>query len=149
MKGNLWRMFWVGVIIVGAVLLWHFGFEPSIGAQAEVAAKGWEYKGEISLTNEQYNQLKDDIASRDASIQTRSDLIIIGVNSDGTAQVRYDFYSAKEYSRLTKLKPPSFFGVPSGIVPILYWAMIMLIILRILFDDAKPNKVETTKESVA
>jgi hypothetical protein len=135
--------------MVGGILFYKWAFAPAVNAQQAIVNHGWEYKGTATLSQSDYNSLKSDLALRDLSLQTSTDLVIVGATSTGELVITYDFYSINNYPNLSRQKPSGSFGTGSSIVPVLYFTFLIfgsfVLLLKSMGLDKKANKTHEVK----
>ena len=126
-----WRIFFAALVIIGGVAFVKYsGVTKARDAQEEIAKDGYYYEGETYLTPDVYKELQELLAQRDPSIQTRSDLTILPDLQDGKLHVKYSFFSANEYSYLTKSdKLPSWYNQGNAIAGVAYILIFIAILI--------------------
>jgi hypothetical protein len=123
-------------VMVGGVEYYQWAFAPSVNAQQAIVSHGWEYKGTATLSQGDYNNLKSDLSLRDSSLQTPTDLVIIGATSIGELVISYDFYSVNNYPNLNRQKPSSGFGEGSSLVPPLFFGVLISLVFLLILRGA-------------
>ena len=128
-----WRIIFCFLILAGGMAIWKFmGADTAITAQNEIREKGYYYSGEVWMTPEDYQSLKQSLALRDYSLQTSSDLVILPDVRDGKLSIEYSFFSVENYEGLDRTREfPSKFKFGFNTIPIL--APILFFIVLFVF----------------
>jgi hypothetical protein len=122
------------VIMVGLSLFMKYsGVTEAHYAQNEIAENGYYYNGDTWLTTQEYDELKLSLATRDSSLQTRSDLIILPKIQGDKLHIQYSFFSIEDYGGLNKTKDmPTWFNMGLSAANIVYILMFFSIVLCLL-----------------
>jgi len=136
MKRQIWTLVGMAVIIIGGLLAWKYmGDNDAIAfAKKMINEHALEYAGTSTITLEQYNQIKTDIAQtypkQTASYVPNYTLTINDTYADTTLNITYDFYSTSIYSNLKSGKIAAVTNLGATLFPILFFGVLVVLAMN-------------------
>jgi hypothetical protein len=119
----------VMVAIFGGIAFFKYsGAADAAAKNKEIYDKGMEYVGTSTITQEQYNQLKQDLGTENINL---SDIVVNQIYANGKVNITYDFYSLIPYEYLQSQKPPSSLSWGTNALMISFVLLLVVMGLRI------------------